>query len=255
MPDDDSLWHPGAAQAICRIYGRDREGRVGAVCGAQASVPPPGALADALAAPYSLRHGDRAKNRFQPLRARVEHAVFPDPFILHGRDRLAELGVPEWLEDEDAVPVEWMTGFRMTCRTELARCCGFDESLTGYGLFEDVDFSFSVLRTHLVVGANGARVFHYRDPAPRGDHRRLGLQQVLNRAYIVGKHAAPGSAARRRLLSYGLYKSLHYAVAPWNPIARRKFAGAVSGLGSVQSLAVGEPAGLPERYRRALASA
>lgn len=254
MPDDDSLWHPDAARAICRVYARDREDRVGAVCAAQAAVPPPGALADALAAPYTLRAADRAKNRLQPVRARIEHALFPDPFILHGRERIAALGVPSWLADEDAVPVEWMTGFRMTCRTDLAQRHAFDETLTGYGLFEDVDLSFSVLRTHLVVGANRASVFHYRDPSPRGDHRRLGLQQVINRAYVVGKHASPGSAARRRLLSYGVYKAMHYAAAAWRRPSRRKLAGSLAGIKSVPSMLKSDPSGLREAYRVAFAS-
>lgn len=254
FPDDDSLWHPGSTEAICRVYGRDTEDRIGGVCAAQASTPPPGALDDVLATPYRLRTSDRLKNHLQPLRARIEHACFPDPFILHGRSRISALGVPHWLADEDAVAVEWQTGFRMTFRTDLARRLRFDETLRDYGLFEDVDLSFAVMQSHLIVGANRASVYHYRDPSPRAGHRRMGLQQVLNRAYIVGKHAPAGSSSRRRTLAYGLYKSLHYASAAWRSDARQKLHGALRGVTQTPSLLRAERAQIAQAYRSAITS-
>lgn|GEM_PF-563790 len=207
--DDDALWFDGVGEAIMRVYERDTAGLIGAVCGAAASEPPPGVLDNAEDA-YRMSVLDRLRERVATRRAAIESTLFPDPFILHGRERWNKLPAPEWLEEENCVRVEWMTGARMTFRLDAIRGYGFDEALGRYSLFEDTDASFSVMRDHLVVGARNARIYHYRMPGHRGAGRAMGAVQVLNRAYIVCKHAEPGSVARRRIKRYGRYKLLQY---------------------------------------------
>ena len=82
--------------------------------------------------------------------------------------RYRTLPVPDWLSAENAVLVPWMTGFRMSFRTEVVRAVGFDEALKRYAVFEDVDASFRVLKTHVLVGARNAEIYHHKAPSRRG---------------------------------------------------------------------------------------
>ena len=209
FPDDDSIWFDGVGEAVMRVYERDTDGLIGAVCGAASPEPPPGLLETATTA-YRMNLLDRVRERVASQRAKVEQRLFPDPFGIHGRARWSVLPAPDWLDEENCVRVEWMTGFRMSFRTEVIRSLGFDEALGRYALFEDTDASFSVMERRLVVGARGAKIYHYRAPGARGDGLAMGALQVLNRAYVVCKHAAPGSAARRRIKRYGRYKLVQY---------------------------------------------
>ena len=208
LPDDDSIVFDGYARAILDAYEADTEGRVGGVCGVEVSRAP-GNLGGLNA--YRMERGMRLQQRIGQHRTRFERRLFVDPFVLHGRDAWSGRPVPPWMRELDCVPVEWMTGFRMSFRTDVIRAIGFDEALARYAVFEDIEASFAVLRDHLIVGAHRARVLHYRAPGSRGSLRELGVTQVLNRTYVVCKHAAPGSEARRRLRSYAAYKCLQYA--------------------------------------------
>lgn len=250
FPDDDSLWLPGSAEAILRVYARDTEGHIGGVAAAQSSEPPVGALADITRTPYQLRWTDRVKNYLSPLRSKVEHAVFPDPFILHGRERIAALGVPAWLADEDAVAVEWMTGFRMTFRTEVARNTRFDETFVNYSVFDDVELCFNVMKRKLIVGANRAKVFHYRDPRARSVAANMGMRQILDRAYVVSKYAPEGSAARRRLRAYSNYKLMQYVVSAAGRRGGARALGAMTGVKHVGELTSAGPQQLKDVYTR-----
>lgn len=250
FPDDDSLWLPGSAEAILRVYARDTNHHIGGVAAAQSAQPPQAALDTITQTPYRLRWTDHLKNHLSPLRSRLEHAVFPDPFILHGRQRIGELGVPDWLAEEDAIPVEWMTGFRMTFRTEVARATRFDESFLNYSTFDDVELCFNVMQTHLIVGANRARVFHYRDPRPRSVAANMGRRQILDRAYIVSKYADPRSPARRRLAAYSRYKFAQYAIAALGRGGTARARGALAALNQMPELLACPSAELQSTYTK-----
>jgi glycosyltransferase involved in cell wall biosynthesis len=226
FPDDDSLWHPGSAEAILRVYARDGEKRIGGVCAAQASSAPTGSLDHSAATlPYRMRWPDRIKNCIGPWRAKIEHALVPDPFILHGRREIRRLGVPSWLAEEDAVPVEWMTGFRMTFRTDVVRQVGFERTFENYSVFDDVELCFAVMRTHLLVGANRAAVFHYREPGARSDPALAGVRQILDRAYVLRKHADVRALAGP-LRRFHRLKLLQYMAGATTSAGRGRFAGA-----------------------------
>jgi GT2 family glycosyltransferase len=110
---------------------------------------------------------DKLKLKISRVRWRIEKRLCPDPFIVHGRFRNAELGKINWLKEVNAVPVEFMNGFRMSFRTRLITKHGFDEALGRYALFEDIDASFSIMKTHHVVAALGAEIFHYKSSKKR----------------------------------------------------------------------------------------
>ena len=69
----------------------------------------------------------------------------------------------------------YMTGFRMSFRTELIRRAPFDEDLGRYALFEDVDASLRMLDSHcLVGGAPRAGSTTTRSPAAATPSGRSG---------------------------------------------------------------------------------
>ena len=225
FPDDDSILFPDTAESIMRVYERDTEKKVAAVCAAESPTPPSGIL-EVLLATYQMSMTHRIMQRIGHTRARLERWAFPDPFILCGRAMREIYLEPDWFLSENAVVVEWMTGFRMSFRTEVIRRYGFDENFGGYALFEDVDASFNAMKSGLVVGARNAQIYHHRMPGGRGNERRLGVTQILNRAYVICKHSAPESNHRTWLIRYGQYKLAQYAFRLGSSGGRERFAGA-----------------------------
>lgn len=251
FPDDDSLWLPGVAEAVMRVYERDERGVIGAVCTAESLVAPSEAIATARQV-HEVSRADRIRLRIARRRYQIEHSLFPDPFILHGRSRWNVQPPPAWLPEENAVLVEWMTGFRMSFRTEIIRRSGFDEALPNYGLFEDTEASFQVMKTHLVVGARRAQVFHYRTPGKRANGVIAGAAQLLNRAYVVCRHSPPGSLARRMIPRYSQYKVAQYSLACHEPFGRQRFRGAWRALGSLEPIDRATPELLSQVYKSQL---
>lgn len=249
-PDDDSIWYPGVAEAVMRVYERDTQNTIAAVATAEAAAPPPGFL-DSAQSSYQMQSSHKLKQRIAHTRAKIERRWFPDPFVLHGRAEWERFEQPGWFGEENTVPVEWMTGFRMSFRTKAIRDVGgFDQAFAGYALFEDVDASFAVAKHGLVVGARNAQVFHYRRPGGRGNRRRLGVTQLLNRAYVIAKHATPGSSACRKLAGYGRYKISQYALE--GPGGKERIAGAMAAQKHVRRLLQAQPGELQDTYQQAI---
>lgn len=259
FPDDDSILLPGAAEEIMAVYARDAEGRIAAVCAAEAHTPP----GDIAAAGYDMTGSHRREARLRGLRNSLEKritALKPAHFL--GRQLNARHDPPDWLAELDVVPVEYMTGFRMTFRTAAIRASGFDEALGGYALDEDIDASFSAMRHGLVVGARRARIYHHRFPSGRGDGARLGRMEILNRVYVGRKHAAQdglpeGTKARvgRLLRSFVLLKFLAALAGAGSPFGRARIAGAWSALRAAGPLWRAAPDTLAETYAAAFARA
>jgi len=225
FPDDDSIWFPGVAAAKLEVYERDVEGRVAAVCGAESPHPPEDWELPAEGG-YEMRRSHRLQQRVAWARARLEKRWFPDPAHLLGQGHWPDAAeLPDWFEELEVVLVEWMTGFRMSFRTEVIREVRFDETLSRYSLFEDMDASLGAWRRGWVVGANRARIFHYRSPERRGDHELMGAIQVLNKAYVVAKNSRPGDSARRALARFTRYKELLYSLSRHRDEGRARLRG------------------------------
>ncbi|MEL7393039.1 MAG: glycosyltransferase [Pseudomonadota bacterium] len=231
FPDDDSLFFPGALEAIMAAYERDTDQAIVGVCAAEAIRPPEGAgLKDAYQ--MSREHIVEAQTRLW--RNRLEKRVQAlKPVLFLGQTLAARHDAPDWLDAQNCVVVEYMTGFRMSFRSDAIKAVGFDETLREYGLEEDVDASLSVARAGLLVGARDAKVYHHRFPGGRGDPRMLGAIQILNRIYVVLKHAAAGAMpsrdaarARRRLSAFILIKLVAGLPGLRHQSGRERFAGA-----------------------------
>lgn len=246
FPDDDALWFPGFAQAVMSVYEKDREGLIGAVGGTESSTPPPGLLPGRKAPTDGLSVKlpgfiERTINAF-------ERRFFMDPFFLEAGFFYRNRKLPEWLKEEQAVPASTITGFRMSFRTELIRRTGFDEILGRYGLFEDHDACMGILESHCIVNAGRAKVFHDRPSERRADELELGMMHVLNRAYIVCKHAPPGSGLRRAMLRHAWYKLVRYALQSYTPAMRRRLIGAFRATISISRLCVASKEDLSQTY-------
>jgi len=252
FPDDDSIWFPGVAAAQLDVYERDLDGRIAAVCGAEAMAPPLDWQLPASGS-YQMRRSHRVQQRLARLRAMLEDRFFQDPARILGRSYYPPAhSLPNWFAELDVVPVEWMTGFRMSFRTEVIRKVRFDEAFARYSLFEDIDASFGAWRHGLVVGARKARIYHYRSPERRDHGMRLGFEQVINKAYLVAKHAPSGHPAHLAVAKFARYKTLQYRLGRTGEFGKQRYAGAQAALKELTNLAHALPEELARTYHGAM---
>lgn len=235
FPDDDSIWFQKVAEKQMEVYERDVENRIAAVCAAESPFPPQD-FESGENNSYSMRKGDRFKQRFAHIRAKLEKLFIPDPAILVGKKHWESFSTPDWFNKEDIVPVEWMTGFRMSFRTNVIKNCGFDEAFQAYSLFEDIDASFAAWKSGAVVGARQAKVFHFKSPERRDNGKRLGFEQLVNKAYVVAKHTDNGDPIRLRMKRFAKYKILQYRLAANDQFGRDRLEGAKNALAEIPTI-------------------
>ncbi|WP_199555329.1 glycosyltransferase family 2 protein [Sandaracinobacteroides hominis] len=253
MPDDDSLLHADAVAQMLHIYDLDTEQRIGGVCSLESRTPPPGTLGSADIDParpvYHKRRADRLKSRVTPHVNRFENRHFPDP-MKHAARRLQQpLAIPAWLAQEQAVPVEWMPGFRMSFRTQCLKAVGFNELLGRYSLFEDVDAGLGVLGNgRLLVGTHRAHIYHHRSPENRSNGRTMGAIQILNRAYITCRHSPADSERDRTIRNYSRFRLFQFRMLSGrNSYERQRYEGASAAVERLPRLLAAGPA-LDETY-------
>lgn len=252
FPDDDSLVLPGALEAMMRIYDLDQQGLIGGVCSAEARTPPAGVLTGPTAQPgaaYAMTPADRLRARISRTRYALEDRFFRDPFHYCAEEKYTRLpAAPAWLAAQNAILVPWMTGFRMSYRTDLIRRTGFNEHLGRYALFEDTDACFGILQSHLLVGARAAQIYHHKAPARRAGGRALGAMQILNRAYVLAR-AGPADAKMRTMMQrYAGYKIAQYRIGARGDFGRDRLAGAQAALAAVPALFDAAPDDLTAVY-------
>lgn len=250
FPDDDSLVHPGALDAMMRVYDLDEASRIGGVGGVETRHPPPGVL-EGEVAPYRRRRSDRIKGRVAHVRARVEDRLVPDPMKLAARRLMARLPSPEpWLAGEGVERVEWITGFRMSFRTPSARV-GFNEALGRYALFEDIDMGLRVLaQGQALVVVREAQVYHHKSPERRSGGQELGAMHVLNRAYVTCRTGLVDARLRGALRRYARFKAFQYGVGAATPFERERLVGARAAARVIDELCDATPEALDATYLR-----
>lgn len=236
FPDDDSIWFPGVAEAQMEVYEKDEGECIAAVCAAESPTPPQDWQAGGAAA-YQMRGSHRIQQRFAAIRSKIENTLLPDPAKLVGKSFWpANKDLPTWFSEQDVVLVEWMTGFRMSFRTEVIRKIGFDELLSRYSLCEDIDASFGAWHHGMVVGARKARIYHYRSPERRDNGRRYGGTHILNKAYVICKHEEVGEGARRKVMASARYKIFLYWLAQSDEFGKERYRGAREALKGARQL-------------------
>lgn len=245
FPDDDALWFKGMTAAVMRVYERDNREAIGAVCPVASPSPPPEA---AEAVNYSPGPADMLRAYIGKTVNRFEKRFFMDPIYIEGYARCNGKHVPEWLPDEDAEVFGPMSGFQMSFRTDAIRRYGFDENLGNYSLFEDRDASLNVLKEQLIVCTKRGRVFHFRVPGARTNDYEWGIINMLNRAYVVCKHCPPGSAVRKKINSYSLYRLSFYLLKARSRPGRQRIKGAWKAISSFPALLTVPEHDLTDRF-------
>lgn len=251
FPDDDSLCHPGTTEALMRIYERDTEGAIAGVCAADTPTSPVD-----LGQAYAMTDEHRSHARRMILRHRIESALTDlNPFLVLGRALQTRRPAPAWIAEEEAAPVEWMTGYRMSFRTEVIRAAGFEEAFQGYGLYEDIDASFTAARMGALVGAHRARIYHHRFPSGRPNRYAFAAMTIVNRGYVVAKQCAGGGlpaaeaqAIRRKTRNYARLRLAALIPKLRHAPAREDFRGTRAGMAMLPRLFAAKPADLPATY-------
>lgn len=255
FPDDDSLWHPGVAEATMRVYEADVDNQVGGVCAKPVTHSP---LADKQMA-YKKSFGSALKTSTQPLRNFLEEALFPKPFNLYGQECWKKLPILAWLNEHNAVLVETMAGFRMSFRSSVIKKLKFDQiigSRVGYATHEDMEASIHVLKAgYHLVAALDAHVFHHKHPSPRAPAFNYGLCQIINYLYIASKHFDKNSKPFKKTKAFLGYKVFLYWLGSFNTNKKKLYLGSRQGWEHREDFLSQESIKLPEIYAQVCDSA
>lgn len=92
------------------------------------------------------------------------------------------------------VPADWLFGCGMFTQSAAIEA-RFDETMTGYALMHDVDYSLQVGRRWKMVVDSRARLVHHQAGGGRPDVRELARQHVLARRKLLARHR-PGLGSR-----------------------------------------------------------
>jgi glycosyltransferase involved in cell wall biosynthesis len=247
FPDDDSMWYDGFAANVLKIYEADVRHQVGGVTGVAALAPPP-----ELAQPaYKKSAFASAKGALQPYRTHIESRLFPHPFYL-----IAEA---TWEDNIDVVDgehskrVPYITGYRMSFRTDAVRQVGFDETLgygAGYAYHEDFDVSLRLARRgYALVSSEDAKVCHYSFPGKRGNGYNYGFIAIANCVYICRKTIGRNTQIYPILERYLKYKLGLYATRFYSNHNREVFGGAFEAWRNRSALLDAEAADLSDAYK------
>ncbi|MBP1806083.1 glycosyltransferase family 2 protein [Rubellimicrobium aerolatum] len=248
FPDDDSLVHPGTMDALMQVYDRDADGRIGGVGGHGVARAPEGVLS--AQAPYAMRRSDRLKARVASQRLRAEEWLFPDPIKLIAHQMMRRLPAAEpWLADQQVTRVEFITGYRMSFRTEAIRKVRFNEFLGRYALLEDADACLGVLGGGLaLVTAHTAPIYHHKSPERRTNGHQFGMMHVLNRAYIACRTGFVDDRLRGSIKRHARFKIMQYSLGAASPFERERLAGAKAAARLLDRLLDAAPATLDATY-------
>jgi GT2 family glycosyltransferase len=106
-------------------------------------------------------------------------------------------GYPRYIRHVDQErDVEYMLGCFMTARREAAKRIRFDESLDGYALAEDEDFSYRLSRQGRIRYLPDIVVHHKKLGFASKDSREFGRLVVANRSYLFQKNFPQTRLAR-----------------------------------------------------------
>ncbi len=91
-------------------------------------------------------------------------------------------------DPSECLKVDWLSGCSMSYRRHVVLEHLFDESLPGYALLEDADFSYRVSRVGPVLVEPRARLEHHVSPVERWDYSRRYRTAVRRRGWFVAKN-------------------------------------------------------------------
>lgn len=89
---------------------------------------------------------------------------------------------------QDVVQVDWLLGYNMSYRKNVFDEFRFDEWFEGYGLGEDLDFSYRVSKKYKLVATPFAKLEHKYSNIGRSDIRRYHSDLIFNHYYFFKKN-------------------------------------------------------------------
>lgn len=163
--DDDVILEPHYVARILEVFERDLEGCIGGVEG-------------------EIVNADAEKEWSW------KHKLFDRLFLLcrRGSGRILPSGENTWCVNSPAIThVDTLCG--CACyRREVFDDFRFDEGLPGYGLGEDVDFSYRVSTEYKLVHTPHARLVHKCSPRRRDSVEQRKAMAIYNRYYLFAKN-------------------------------------------------------------------
>lgn len=149
-----------------------------------------------------------------------------------GSPRLTSGGinVPIGPEVREPRRADWLFGCAMY-RRSVAQRCAFDESMAGYWLLDDVEYSLQAGRLGGLVVDPAARLVHHEAPGERPDARALARQVVLTRHELLRRHR-PGWRSTLGFWWTSLGEGLLWVLgaAAGRPLMRERLRGGLGGL-------------------------
>jgi GT2 family glycosyltransferase len=125
----------------------------------------------------------------------------------HGTQR--HKPIPTHLKDYPLIHIDRLWGANMNYRTELIQALGFDDNFIRYGLYEDVEVSARLGKSHKLVCCLDAEVQHddTLGQTTRPNDARYFLASWINSAYIIEKLFPCGESrnAHHRFLNLTRY--------------------------------------------------
>jgi GT2 family glycosyltransferase len=224
FPDDDSMWYPGFASSVIKVYQSDTREEVGGV-GGVAAIAPPLELGQPS---YKRGKFTTIKQAVQPYRNYIEQSAFPKPFDIIGASTWTSK--PDVVDDTNSKRLPHITGYRMSFRTDAVRRIGFDETLgygAGYSYHEDMDISLRLqMEGYALVSAEDAKVCHLSFPGKRADGYVYGFCSIANCVYVCKKTMNGNTKILSVMERYLKYKLSLYASRLYTNYDRQLFKGA-----------------------------
>jgi len=106
----------------------------------------------------------------------------------YGKILPSGFNVSPYSPSETTINADWLSGGVTVWRRIVFDTNAFDEWFSGYGMYEDVDFSYRVGKKYKLVVNTGAKVKHLMDISKKGMNFQIGKKEVINRLYFVRKH-------------------------------------------------------------------
>ena len=161
--DDDVILDEKYIEKILEIYTDDKELEIGGVGGREIKPKFLGRFRPHIVNLFGLNSYDYGK-------------VLPSGFPANA------------IYPEEIREVQFLSGCNMSFRKKVFDDFLFDEFYTGYGLGEDLEFTYRVSKRYKLVYTPYAKVIHTRSPSGRVDYREFGFQRVYNTHYLVDKY-------------------------------------------------------------------
>lgn len=171
--------------------------------------------------------------RPEPAWLRVHQRIFIGRW--GGRPRLTAGGVnlpigPAISEPQRA---DWLFGCALY-RAEAVRAVRWDETMDGYWLLDDVEYSLQVGRRWSLVVDPAARLVHHEGPGGRPDARRLSRQLMVTRHELLRRHRpGPWSLLGFWWMALGEVLLWIGGAATGRPLMRDRLLGGLAGLAAV----------------------